>query len=215
MYEAVRQRAPNSTKLAGAGAAMMMTAAIGYVLMTGFPEIAKAIQGPIVFTPLPDVVEPPPTEKPPLEITVDVQPLKSLAPDDIAYTIEDPPITAPPGLPGPSAFVDPGPAKTTVAFVPAPVRIAPRIRPADPPPYPPAAVRAGEHGLTGLDVCVDARGRVTSATLAASSGSARLDEAALKWVRNARFTPGTLDGTAQSVCGHRVAYEWNLRDAQK
>jgi protein TonB len=99
--------------------------------------------------------------------------------------------------------------------VPAPVRIAPKLKPSDPPPYPMSAVRAGEQGLSALEVCVDARGSVTSATLAASSGSARLDEAALKWIRNARFTPGTLDGAAQSVCGHDVVYEWNLKDARK
>ena len=78
-----------------------------------------------------------------------------------------------------------------------------------------SSIRANEQGVSTLDVCVDARGRVSSATLAASSGHTTLDSAALKWVRSARFTPGKLDGVAQSVCGHTVVYEWNLEDARK
>jgi protein TonB len=77
-----------------------------------------------------------------------------------------------------------------------------------------SARRAQQQGTSTLDVCVDARGRVSSATLASSSGHATLDNAALKWVRTARFTPGNLDGIAQSVCGHQVVYEWNLADVR-
>ena len=56
---------------------------------------------------------------------------------------------------------------------------------------------------------------VTSATIISGSGHAVLDNAALKWVRSARFTPGKLDGVPQLVCGHNVIYEWNLEDARK
>ena len=37
-----------------------------------------------------------------------------------------------------------------------------------------------------------------------------LDQAALKWVRDAKFTPAKVDGAPQAVCGHTVDYEWTL-----
>jgi outer membrane biosynthesis protein TonB len=51
-------------------------------------------------------------------------------------------------------------------------------------------------------------------SIAGSSGSQRLDEAAAKWLRNERFTPGSVGGVAQSMCGHDVYYEWNLKDVK-
>ena len=69
--------------------------------------------------------------------------------------------------------------------------------------------------MTSLSLCIDARGRVSSVSLAKSSGYPRLDEAALKWVKGARFSPGTVDGAAQAVCGHSVVYEWRLEDAAR
>ncbi len=81
----------------------------------------------------------------------------------------------------------------------------------DKPPYPAAAIRAREEGTTGLSLCIDASGHVSSASVAKSSGHSRLDDAALAWVRGARFAPATLDGAAQAVCGHTVQYVWNLK----
>lgn len=82
------------------------------------------------------------------------------------------------------------------------------------PRYPAASIRAEEEGTTTLSVCVSERGRVQSAQLAASSGHARLDQAALDWMKKARFRPARLDGKTRAVCGHTVAYEWNLERAR-
>ena len=98
---------------------------------------------------------------------------------------------------------------------PKPVRSRPSLLSRETPSYPPSAIRTNSEGISTLDVCVDAKGRVTSATIISGSGHAVLDNAALKWVRSARFTPGKLDGVPQLVCGHNVIYEWNLEDARK
>ena len=69
--------------------------------------------------------------------------------------------------------------------------------------YPAAAIRAGEEGLSTVGVCVDARGRLTSApTTAKSSGSVRLDEAALKLARagSGHYRASTDDGQPVNSC---------------
>jgi protein TonB len=82
--------------------------------------------------------------------------------------------------------------------------------PAASPNYPPGDIRANHQGTSSLEVCLDTAGRVTSANLASSSGYASLDQAALKWVRDRKFTPAKLDGRPQPICGHPVVYEWRL-----
>ncbi|QDX79868.1 hypothetical protein B9N43_00455 [Denitratisoma sp. DHT3] len=57
------------------------------------------------------------------------------------------------------------------------------------PVYPSYARRLGEHGEVQLQVLVNAAGQPESITLKASSGSRRLDEAALEAVRRWRFVP--------------------------
>ena len=69
--------------------------------------------------------------------------------------------------------------------------------------YPPEARRRGEQGLAIARVCVDERGRVTEApTIAQSSGSARLDEGALRLAKagSGRYRPSTEDGRPVSSC---------------
>jgi periplasmic protein TonB len=92
------------------------------------------------------------------------------------------------------------------------VRGLPRMLVKDKPEYPPIAIRKHLEGVTGLDVCVDRQGRVTSVRLASSSGHDVLDNAALKWVHGMRFAPGTIDGQPAALCGARVLYEWKIAD---
>lgn len=214
MYGAMRNRASSSSQLAGLSIAALITALAGVALANGFGQIIiRIIETPITFTPLPEDVIP----DNPVERTLDMDvvsldtplpplpPIPNWAPEDATPTIPLPPIDRT------------GPATDTGARVvppPAPVRSRPVLLKQTPPEYPMSARRAQQQGTSTLDVCVDARGRASSATLANSSGHQALDNAALKWVRNARFTPGKLDGVAQSVCGHTVVYEWNLADAR-
>lgn len=213
MYGALRNRASNSSQLAGLSIAALITALAAYALAHGFgASIIRLIETPITFTPLLDEVIPDPT---PRDIaltmggdTLETPPL-DLFPRDIFVPAEVRIDTTP------RAEVAGPPIGASVTPAPKPIRMRPVLLPQTPPDYPRSSIRANEQGVSTLEVCVDARGRVSSATLAASSGYATLDNAALKWVRSARFTPGKLDGVAQSVCGHTVVYEWNLEDARK
>jgi len=69
--------------------------------------------------------------------------------------------------------------------------------------YPPQAIRLNEQGGTGVSVCVNAAGWLSSApTIAQSSGSARLDAAALKLARagSGHYRPTTEAGRPVSSC---------------
>ncbi len=63
-----------------------------------------------------------------------------------------------------------------------------------PPVYPEQARRRGEQGRVLLRVSVNASGMAAGVSLAASSGSASLDAAALAAVREWRFVPATRNG---------------------
>jgi len=118
-------------------------------------------------------------------------------------------------LPPPEPVVEPPPA----VAVPAPVQAALPPAPPAPPPkpagpvtlaselavscperrppvYPPMSRRLGETGKVVLRVELDETGRVSTAQVASSSGSARLDAAALAAVKSWRCTPAQRDGQA-------------------
>jgi TonB family protein len=69
--------------------------------------------------------------------------------------------------------------------------------------YPSPSIRLGEEGISTVSVCVDSRGRLTSEpTIMNRSGSARLDEAALKLARagSGHYRASTEDGQPVSSC---------------
>ena len=78
--------------------------------------------------------------------------------------------------------------------------------------YPSAARRLGEQGISAVRVCVDEKGRLTEApTLAQSSGSARIDEGALKLAKagSGHYRPSTEEGRPVSSCfPFRIRYEF-------
>jgi periplasmic protein TonB len=208
MYEAVRTRAPVSTKVTGASAMVLGLLAAGYAFANGLGAgIVDALAPPMVVVTLQDDFKPPPEkhETETLSTKVDAPlPPPPTVPDDVFVADKKSPIevdvTKPPVDPG--ADVTPAPRS--------PVRGLPKLAARDKPEYPAAAIRAHREGTTGLDVCVDARGRATSVTLASTSGHEILDQAAIKWVRTTRFAPGTIDGAATAMCGARVFYEWKI-----
>jgi protein TonB len=214
MYAHVQQSG-RRTRLVGLITATAMTAGVAYFLATGMnlnreglPENKMEM---VILTPPP----PPPPVEEPEPPKVDVPPAEAPPPELVAPDIPFE-VTVPPVITAPVAeFV---PVPDPVAVAPAPVagsnRSAPKLRAGDKPDYPVASVRAGEQGTTSLEVCVSAAGRVTSVSVTESSGHQRLDDAAARWLRNERFTPGSIGGVAQSMCGHNVVYEWNLKDAR-
>jgi TonB family protein len=69
--------------------------------------------------------------------------------------------------------------------------------------YPPAMIRQGVTGSTTVRVCTDDRGRLTGdPTLVQTSGSAGLDQGALKLARagSGHYRASTEDGRAVSSC---------------
>lgn len=91
----------------------------------------------------------------------------------------------------------------------------PRLIRATKPDYPTAASRMGEEGITGLKLFVTADGRVAEATVFSSSGSTRLDDAAIKHaLRNWAFTP-CMEGDKAVACWHQTKLVWRLEDAKR
>jgi protein TonB len=213
-----KQKQGNGPKVFGAVSALALTVGFGAVFaaMNLTAEKAKTISSELVM------IEPPPPppviEEPPPEIEV-------AEVEDTPAPPEPPPLVAPeiefvpeviPVITAPVADPVPIPEPVPVAPAPAPVaqsRSAPKLLASDKPDYPSASRRNGEQGTTQLDVCVNANGRVSSVSVSKSSGYSRLDDAAAKWIRGERFAPAKVNGAAQDVCGHKVFYEWSLRDA--
>lgn len=211
MYEAMRTRAPNSTRITGLSVAVLATALAGYGLASGLVMDFIAPPPPVTqLAPLDPKKElPPPDELLEIRQTDDLYvPPKFDLPD---FERDAPPPAAGTGVVmGTDGGSGSGMGGAMAAPAPAAKRIGPKMRPGPEPPYPPESRRAEEQGDTGLKVCVSASGRVTAAEVASSSGFPRLDAAALKWVREARFHPGTVGGVAQDMCNHSVVYEWNF-----
>ncbi|MDP3739422.1 MAG: energy transducer TonB [Hyphomonadaceae bacterium] len=215
MYGAMRQRAPSSTQIAGQITGVVMTvlamAGAGYALMDGIGgRLVAALTGEMTVATLPP---PPPVEKQALDDFKDLSdgalptPAPFPAPDDGFVYEPDRTLLTSDGSEGSEGSTGGG----TIVFTPPPIKVGnPKLLAKDKPPYPATALRGHEEGTTGLELCINEKGAVTAASLVASSGHQRLDDAALKWVRGARFAPGTLDGKPQAMCGHRIAYEWRI-----
>lgn len=210
MYEAVRTRAPMSTKMTGVSAMVLALMLAGYAFANGLGAgIVEALNPTTTMVTLPPEERPPPEKQETVILSTKVdapEPPPPQLPDQDFSADKKPPIevdvTKPP--------VDPGAGE-----IPPPrsqVRGLPRMLVKDKPEYPPEAIRKHFEGVTGLDVCVDRQGRVTSVSLASSSGHDVLDKAALKWVHGMRFAPGTIDGQPAALCGARVLYEWKITD---
>ncbi|TXI84734.1 MULTISPECIES: energy transducer TonB [unclassified Cupriavidus] len=135
-----------------------------------------------VVTPRPAPPKPQPTP----------EPVASLPPSPTA--IEAPP--APPAPPAPAPAPAPAP----------PVNAAPRavgigeIQCSQPSPtYPRQSIRLNETGTTMVRVTIDEGGRIAKSSISSSSGSSRLDDAALEAVRRMRCQPYTDNGRPISV----------------
>jgi periplasmic protein TonB len=87
----------------------------------------------------------------------------------------------------------------------------PKIDPETPlPEYPPSAVRKEETGITSLESCLTAEGRLVDIQLAKSSGSRVLDEATVAWAKTAKYLPAEFNGEAFAICGYKFDYEWRV-----
>jgi periplasmic protein TonB len=83
------------------------------------------------------------------------------------------------------------------------------------PDYPTASKRLGEEGTTELRLFITSEGKVSEANIFSSSGSDRLDEAALRHAqRSWAFTPCTENGIAVA-CWFKTKLVWRLEDSAR
>ena len=216
MYGVMRERARNRPmQIVGLAVSAAATVAAANLLMSGFGNFVGAFTPPDITTLTtitPEKNEPPPLQE--IPETIVESPFMSTTPLPLPernFTSEEQPEKAITVADGEVSRI--GDPEAAVA-PPKAVRIAPKLRSQEKPLYPGTEIRLHNEGNTSLGLCIDARGRVTSANLVTSSGHKSLDEAALKWVKGARFSPGTVNGVAQAVCGHSVVYEWRLENAR-
>lgn len=116
----------------------------------------------------------------------------------------------PAAAPPPENFARPVPAKVEMLTPRARIEAPPRPVETISPRYPVSARRRGEEGTVVVDATVGADGCVVEAVAARSSGSAELDDAAVKAVRGASFVPAVSNGVP--VSAHvRISLVFRLR----
>ncbi|HET8881499.1 MAG TPA: energy transducer TonB, partial [Solimonas sp.] len=77
------------------------------------------------------------------------------------------------------------------------------------PDYPNRSKDRGEQGIVTLLFSLDASGDVLDGTIKQSSGSDRLDDAALRAIRKCHFRPATVDGEAVAS-RTTIRFQWKL-----
>jgi protein TonB len=178
-------------------AIVLLHVLLAYGLATGLARRAMEIIAPPIQTniieevqqhdlpppPPPPEFERPPVEVPPPDINIDIpaEPTQSTAIQDVT----DRPVAkaAPPHVSNRTA------PSTGKNF------------PNSADYYPAASMRLGEEGSTAVHACVGANGRLSEEpTVVKTSGSARLDEGALKLAKAGHYNPGTEDGKPVNAC---------------
>ena len=144
---------------------------------------------------------PPDLEKPP--------PPTAIIPEFQVQTEAPPPITVVKQAPPPP------PAAPVVHAAPPPTELKPIARTHTIPTYPTISQRLGEQGTVTLKVTIDIQGNVTDDSIEKSSGSDRLDQAAVAWVKSHwKWQPPTVNGQPVGGVSTLVAVKFDLKDAQ-
>lgn len=151
----------------------------------------------------PQPLTPPPFSIPQTVVTI----------DPVPNTITTAPIAPPskfvPATPGgPAVTTEGGGDGTAVAKVPDIYKPAIAGNCARP-DYPARALREGAEGTVTLSLLIGARGTVTDAKIARSSGSRELDRAAVSALSLCTFKPATNNGVPEQAWG-QIAYVWTL-----
>ncbi|MGC1458531.1 MAG: TonB family protein [Steroidobacteraceae bacterium] len=134
--------------------------------------------------PPPPKMEKPPVEVPPPDVVINV-PVESTSTAITNVTTK---------------HVEPPPAPVHQAVI-VPATLDLKHSPPTADYYPPTSVRMEEQGSAIIKLCAAADGSVAGTpTLQKSSGSSRLDEAAIKWGIHVRMKPETSDGRPIGGC---------------
>jgi protein TonB len=177
-----------------------------YVFQSGLAtRVMRAVEPPLETTivqdeqkhnlpppPPPPKMEKPPVEVPPPDVVITLPP----EPNSTAITqVTSKPVAAPPAPRAPDVRTR--------------AQLDQRHSPSTDDYYPAASRRMSETGSTTVNVCLDESGKQTGTpTVQKSSGSGRLDEAAVSWASHARFILGTLNGKSIADCtAFRVTFK--------
>lgn len=157
--------------------------------------------------PPPPAPAPPPPMKPAPKAPAPPKPVLTAPPSPAPAPFVAPPPPPQPAPPAPAEPPAPVAAPALPAPAPAPAPLPPKpvsasavqyLRPPQP-VYPLQSKRLGERGLVVLRVVVDVQGRPKQISVEQSSGFRRLDEEALRAMREARFKPYMEDGQPREV----------------
>ncbi len=142
--------------------------------------------------------------------------------------VKEAPPPPPPALVKPPPTISAPPPQIVIAAPPPPPPVVKAVAPPPPPPSPPKEIakthtippypalsqRLGEQGTTLLKVTVGLDGKPSAVTVDTTSGSTRLDAAAVQWVKdNYTWEPATRDGKPV-VDTIQVKIVWDLKNAQ-
>lgn len=141
--------------------------------------------------PPPPKLDRPPVEVPQIDVVINV-PAAPAAATTAIDTRPAPPRPAPPPPPPPK---------------PPEVRVAAKQDAKRSPPtddyYPPTSRRMNETGKAIVAICWGTDGKVNNEPkIATTSGSSRLDEAAVRYGKVVRMVPGTVNGQPEAGCGN-------------
>jgi protein TonB len=218
MYNYGASKADSSTRIWGLGIVAGVTGGLAIALITmRFTGVFEEKKSEVAIIDVEEeiVEEPPPP--PPVDIELPPPPPMVVVPE-FQFDVPPPPaaiqqvapaVERPAAPPAPPAAKPAPPPAPTLRSKPKPGR---RFKK---PEYPAAARRAGETGVTTVSACVDIEGKMTNVQLVRSSGSTRLDEAALKALNNNRLEPAIgSDGKPIAMCNppYVFSYEWTLED---
>jgi protein TonB len=201
----------STRRLTGVAVTVALHILLIYGLMHGLARKIVEIVTPPLETKIIEEIKPPqPDKPPPPPPKLQTPPPPFIPPPEVNIQMpmqQAPTITA----------VAPTPPPAPVPFVPTPpvvrepVRTAPVVQAAscEKPEYPPASRRANETGTVLLNFLVDVNGRVVESRIERSSGSRRLDDAALAGLELCKFQPATVDGRPTRAWA-RIEYVWRL-----
>lgn len=220
-----RPHAPQRRTLMVVGGVIVLHVGALWALQSGLVRRAVELIVPVelisqvIEPPKPQVQPPPPPPPPPRQaprpVAQQVQPTLPPAPQPLAITDPAPAPNAPVVAAAPPAPLAPitAPVAASIAVAPAPAPAAP---PAPPPrielpvsdaaylnnpqpAYPAISRRMGEQGKVIVRAYIGTDGTAQRAEVRQSSGSARLDDAAVQTVLRWRYVPGKRGGVPEAM----------------
>jgi periplasmic protein TonB len=191
---------PNSSSLFSGKRAIIFIAIIAFHLLiiyafaTGLVKNGRALINTILQTNIIQTQKVQELPPPPPHVDLKVPPPVSVVAPAVTINIPPPPapihVAPPPPPPKPVIHVPPAP------LVMAKVTYAPDVNDY----YPDASRRNNEEGRGMAKICINARGRVASASVASSTGHPMLDAAMVQLAKAYRFKPATRAGKPVPVC---------------